>query len=137
MKCSEFQIAAEAPRGIGARSRVLQRLALIGAVVFLVVSGGRALPAPEQPTVIGGPVAWLLAASKDLGPAHTSQISLTVALRDAERPQGLIGWAARHGLSVSWQPGVDWAYVKGAPANMGSAFGVAVHDYRSRSGQVF
>jgi len=41
------------------------------------------------------------------------------------------------GLSVRWRPGDDWAIVQGAPTKIAGAFGVAVHDYRGRRGQVF
>jgi len=49
----------------------------------------------------------------------------------------LTGWTQQRHLEVHWQPGTDWAYVEGTPAELGSAFDVAIHDYRSRSGEVF
>ena len=82
-------------------------------------------------------MAWLLAASTDLGPARRQQISVTAALRHSDRPQALIDWATDRHLTVHWEPGADWAYLQGAPADVAGALNVAVHDYRSRSGQVF
>ena len=41
------------------------------------------------------------------------------------------------GLSLRWRSGDDWAIVDGAPTKIADAFGVAVHDYRGRRGQVF
>jgi kumamolisin len=93
-------------------------------------------PSPE-PNLIGGPYGRLLSGSADLGPAHDRRVQLTVALTGAGRPAALIAWAQRNRLSVRWRPGDDWAYVEGAPGDVGTAFGVAVHDYRSPDGQVF
>jgi len=87
--------------------------------------------------VIGGPYASLLAASADLGPARTDRVQLTAALRRTARPEALISWTQHHGLSVRWRPGDRWAIVEGAPTKMASAFGVDVHDFRGRLGQVF
>lgn len=90
----------------------------------------------EQP-VITGPMSWLLAASTDLGPARSRQISVAAALHHSARPQALTAWAANRHLTIQWQPGADWAYLEGTPADVAAALNVAVHDYRSRSGQVF
>src|SRR5438270_527840 len=81
--------------------------------------------------------AWLITASRDLGPAHQEHISLAASLHRPGRPETLIGWAQHHHLDVQWQPDADWAYIDGTPTNLGSAFDVAIHDYRSRSGQIF
>jgi kumamolisin len=86
---------------------------------------------------IGGPLGRLLADSTDLGPAQAGTVQLTAALKNSTRPQALIEWAQGHRLSVRWRSGDDWAYVQGAPVDVGTAFGVAVHDYRSPDGQVF
>ena len=48
-----------------------------------------------------------------------------------------MGWASSRGLSVRWRPGEEWAIVEGAAPDVADAFGVAVHDYRGRRGQVF
>ena len=48
-----------------------------------------------------------------------------------------MGWAGEHGLSVRWRPGDNWAIVEGEAPDVGSAFGVSVHDFRGRRGQVF
>ena len=87
--------------------------------------------------VITGPYASLLAASTDLGPSHTADAQLTVTLSTTTRPQTLIGWADAHGLAVRWRPGDGWAIITGPAARLSSAFGVPVHDYRGRRGQVF
>ena len=38
---------------------------------------------------------------------------------------------------MRWRPGDDWAIVHGPPTEVAAAFGVSVHDYRGRRGQVF
>ena len=129
-------IGTPRPGGIP-HGRGLQLLVLSAAAVLVLASGPRAARVPDVPGLIGGALAWLLASSTDLGPARTGHPQLTAVLHDPTRPEALIGWASSHGLSVQWRPGDDWAYIEGAPANVASAFGVAVHDYRSRSGQVF
>jgi kumamolisin len=113
------------------------RLLALAAAALLLASGTRAVPGPNPPNLIGGPFSRLLAGSADLGPARSGHAQLTVALRDSTRPVELIAWAKDRGLSVRWRAGDDWAFVEGTPANVGRAFGVAVHNYRSRDGQVF
>lgn len=90
-----------------------------------------------RPSIITGPYSSLLAASTDLGPARRSQVQITAALDNHDRPDALINWARSQHLSVQWRPGDDWAVVAGNPDELGSAFGVDVHDYRSRRGQEF
>ncbi|MDT5019203.1 MAG: kumamolisin [Mycobacterium sp.] len=46
-------------------------------------------------------------------------------------------WASANGLWVRWRDGDDWAVVEGFAADVAGAFGVPVHDYRGRKGQVF
>jgi kumamolisin len=117
---------------------VLRRLLVFAtAAVLVLASATRVVKAPDAPNLIGGPLGRLLANSTDLGPARSGHAQITAALRDSTRPQALIAWAKDQGLSVQWRAGDDWAFVEGTPRNMGSAFGVAVHDYRSRSGQNF
>ena len=82
-------------------------------------------------------MASLLASSTDLGPANSGPVQLTVALHDHSDPDALISWSDRHGLSVRWRPGDNWAIVDGPPNKVAAAFAVAVHDYRGRRGQVF
>lgn len=115
-------------------------LALI-ATGLLALGFGLSSAAPnrssdEQPAVTG-PVAWLLSASTDLGPGRRKQISVAAELRSSARPQTLFEWATDRHLTVHWEPGADWAYIEGTPADVAGALKVAVHDYRSRSGQVF
>jgi kumamolisin len=114
-------------------------LALItaGVLLLLLASDLRIMSVPGAPASIGGPYALLLDASTDLGASHRSDAQLTVALRGSTRPQALVGWARSRGLSVRWRAGNNWAVVEGAAANIGSAFGVEVHDYRGQRGQVF
>jgi len=86
---------------------------------------------------IGGPLGKLLANSTDLGPSQGHAIQITVTLRDSTRPAALLEWAAQHQLSVRWRDGDTFAYVAGAPAAFGNAFGVSVHDFRSPDGQLY
>ena len=117
----------------------LRLVALLAAVYLALTMGVRTVntEAAGHLRQVSGPMAWLLNASKDLGPAHKDRISLAASLQHSARPAALFGWTQRNHLSVQWQPGADWAYIEGTPANLGSAFNVAIHDYRSRSGQVF
>lgn len=120
--------------------RWLVALALIAtlAIVFNLPTPGRPTAAPDQPSgTIDGPFASLLASSTDLGLAHPQRVQLTAALDDDYRPDALINWAELQRLSVRWRPGDNWAVVEGDPDRMGAAFGVEVHDYRSRRGQEF
>src|SRR5262245_17396339 len=106
-------------------------------LVLLAVSDLRTWTVAGQPAVIGGPLAYLLASSTDLGPAQTEQIQVTAALHETRRPDALMAWANTNGLSVRWRPGDNWAIVEGAPAAVADTFRVSVHDYRGRRGQVF
>ncbi len=119
------------------RGVLLRLLVFATAAVLVLASATRAVKAPDPPNLIGGPLGRLLANSTDLGPARSGHAQITAALRDSTRPETLIAWAKDQGLSVQWRAGDDWAFVEGTPRNMGTAFGVAVHDYRSRSGQIF
>ena len=92
---------------------------------------------PTPTGTIAGPYASLLAASTDLGPASGDRVQFVAGLRTDTVPALLIDWAQQHGLSVHWRPGNRWAAVGGTPAAVGTALGVAVHDYRGRLGQVF
>jgi kumamolisin len=124
----------------GARHSAPHLLAFIITGLLVLAFGLRgAAPtrSSDQQPRIAGPVAWLLAASTDLGPARSTRISVAAALRGPARPQTLFGWAADRHLTVRWQPGADWAYIDGAPADVAGALEVPVHDYRSRTGQVF
>ena len=112
-------------------------LVLLAAAVLVLASDVRAAPAPNRAPFIGGPLALLLASSTDLGPSHAGRAQLTVTLPDATRPEVLMGWAQTQGLSVRWRPGDEWGIVEGPAANVATAFGVTVHDYRGRKGQVF
>jgi kumamolisin len=93
-----------------------------------------ATPAAE---IITGPYASLLAASDDLGPAHRDRVHLTASLRKPSSPEALKSWARQRDLSVRWRPGDRWATLGGAPAAVGAAFDLDIHDYRGRRGQVF
>src|ERR1700722_20135782 len=56
----------------------------------------------EHPAVTG-PVAWLLGAPTDRGPARRRQISVAAALRNSARPQTLFEWATDRHLTVHWE----------------------------------
>lgn len=114
----------------------------LAAACVLASAVGLVYAAPQHPDRseagrIGGPYAALLDSSEDLGPARGARIELTAALRRTDTPRALFDWAQRRGLSVRWRAGDPWAVVAGPPAAVGSAFGVDVHDYRGRRGQVF
>src|ERR1700758_564677 len=120
------------------RAGLAVRMLVLAAAVALVAAPARPSEQPgRHGPVIGGPYGRLLADSADLGPARGSHAQVIVALRDPTRPPVLMGWADKHGLSVGWQPGQDWAVVEGAPEKVAEAFAVAVHNYRSPDGQVF
>lgn len=122
-----------------ARNRIfwpwLPAVVMVG---FLALASDlRGTPDAGTSTVIDGPFASLLAASTDLGPARGDHVQLTAMLNGHRRPEGLMGWAARHGLSVRWRTTDGWAIVEGPPDHVAGAFGVPVHDYRGRRGQRF
>ena len=81
--------------------------------------------------------AKLLSLSTDLGPARTGSIDVMVTLGSARRPEGLDAWARQHHLVVTWYAGSQFAVLAGSAASVGSAFGVAIDSYRSRSGELF
>jgi kumamolisin len=112
-------------------------LVVIAAGALTLAVTLRPAPASHGPAAVGGPLAWLLASSTDLGPSRAGQTRLTAALPDATRPDALTDWASGRGLSVRWRPGDGWAIVEGAAHDVAAAFGVPVHDYRGRRGQVF
>lgn len=72
----------------------------------------------------------------DLGPSR-GRVQLTVSLNTSSRPSALLEWAEEHGLSVQWRDGSTWAYVDGVGADIASAFGVEIHDYRGPDDSVF
>ncbi len=110
-------------------------LVVAGSVAVALLPGLRASH-DRADLRIGGPYGALLAASTDLGPA-AGRVRLTAALNSADSPQRLIRWAASRGLSVQWRSGDAWAIVEGNPSSVADAFGVDIHDYRGRRGQVF
>ncbi|WP_170309445.1 S53 family peptidase [Mycolicibacterium alvei] len=117
--------------------------ALLAVILFsaLLVSDLRTVPTPDGtvygPTHITGPYAQLLSASTDLGPAAYSSAQLTMTLHSAARPAELFSWAEQHSLSIRWRPGDTWAIAEGRSADLATAFGVDIHDYRGRRGQDF
>jgi kumamolisin len=126
---------------IAGRYRMMRLSAVVAAGILILALGLRmttqATQPPDEQAPITGPVAWLLAASTDLGPARNERISVAAALHHRSRPEALIGWASSRHLSVHTEADADWAYVEGAAVDVAKAFSVPVHDYRSRSGQVF
>ena len=75
-------------------------LAILAAAVLVVVAGIRAASMSDNPAVIGGPLALLLASSTDLGPSRDHSAQLTVTLSDSAHPETLIEWARAHGMGV-------------------------------------
>ena len=115
------------------------RLVLCLAVALLVVLATD-LPrvsAPDQPATIPGAYRSLLVSSTDLGPSQHGDAQITVTLPAPTRPDALFRWADPLGLSVRWRPDDAWAIVEGAAQDLAKGFGVPVHDYRGRKGQVF
>lgn len=93
--------------------------------------------ARAEDKLVEGPLASLLQASTDLGPASEQSIEFTAGLTDLSEPTALIDWARGQSLSVQWRPGDDWAVVEGSPAAVERAFDISVRDYRGRRGQLF
>nr|WP_308170554.1 S53 family peptidase [[Mycobacterium] fortunisiensis] len=106
-------------------------------MVLVPVSDTPSPSISDSRAVIDGPYASLLAASADLGAAHSGAVQLTVTLRDHSRPTELISWTDRHHLSVRWLPDHPWAIVEGASRRVADAFDVTINEYRGRRGQVF
>lgn len=112
-------------------------LTAVTVAAFLILSDRRGPASATATDRIGGPYAELLDGSTDLGPAQGGHVQVTAALHEADRPGELIVWAQGQGLSVRWRPEDRWAIVDGTPGAVAEAFGVDVHDYRGRRGQVF
>lgn len=110
---------------------------LVAAAVLMLASDLRLPKGAGTAAEIGGPFALLLAASTDLGPARGDHVQLTAALQRPTSPDALIDWAGKHGLSVRWQRGDDWAILEGGPESISRALEVEVHDYRGQRGQEF
>jgi kumamolisin len=111
--------------------------ALLVVAAMAVCPGAGPSKDRDHPPTVQGPLAHLLAGSTDLGSSRASAVRLTAALTDTTRPDVLIEWSDVAGLSVRWRPGDNLAVVEGAAPAMAAAFGVDVHDYRGRRGQVF
>jgi kumamolisin len=79
----------------------------------------------------------LIALSTKLGPAHDASIDVLLSLRTTDRPVVLENWATAHRLGTTWYPGEQFAVLSGSAASVGSAFGVPVDSYRSRTGEHF
>ena len=126
--------AAPSMKQMRARYRFL---ATLTAGVLVLVAGVHAESMSDSRAVIGGPLALLLASSTDLGPSRDDGTQLTVTLPNSARPQTLIEWARAHRIRVRWRPGDAWAVIEGDAPDVATAFGVPVHDYRGRKGQLF
>lgn len=109
----------------------------MAAGALVLTSAQRSGQPLDGAATIDGPYALLLGSSTDLGPSRFGRAGVTVALRDATRPEPLLRWAAGRDLTVRWHQGETWAVVEGEPPNVAEAFDVAVHDYRGLQGQVF
>lgn len=111
-------------------------LVAVGALILAAVEL-RSNPEASAPQAISGSFALLLDASTNLGASRAETVELTAELRGTGRPDRLVHWSAGSGLSVRWRNGDNWAVLQGAPANIATAFHVAVQDYRGRQGQLF
>lgn len=120
-----------------------RRTAASSSIVLLLALAACSAPhAADSPNhaatpAVNSPVRALLAASTDLGPSHSPHVNAVVTLPSSGRPQTLYAWAAEHRLGVQWQRGDRWATISGTAPAMGAGFGVAIDDYRSRSGKAF
>jgi len=119
------------------------RVAVVGTAVLAATATVVALVTTDRPgtsppaNTIGGPYGRLLAESADLGPARSDRVQLTAALSRPARPEQLTDWAIAHAMSVRWHDGDSWAIVEGTSGAVADAFGVAVHNYRAKRGDVF
>ncbi|MCX2929360.1 S53 family peptidase [Mycobacterium sp. CVI_P3] len=124
-------------RGYAVQALASAVVLVVGLVCFAADRHGGSMRGEQ----IGGPYARLLAGSTDLGPARTDLVELVATLHQPSPPVQLDAWARTQGLSVRWRDGDGWAVIEGAPAAVARAFGVTVHDYRTRggphAGQVF
>jgi len=134
------------------RWRISRSLVIIGLVVAVCVplgiaghqelSGASAsasvTSSPTAPTPVPT-AAWtkLLALSTDLGPAKTRSIDVMVTLKSGNRPVELEKWARARDLRLTWYSDERFAVLSGAPAEIGSAFGIRIDSYRSRTGLHF
>ncbi|MDT5095743.1 MAG: kumamolisin [Mycobacterium sp.] len=131
----------------GARGRpggVQRRILVLAATATLVLASCARAGDPPTHNAGAGPKpsagsssTQMLDGSTDLGPAQGHPVDVTVSLNGTTRPEALIAWADSHHLSVDWSPGHSWAYLMGSPADVGSAFGVSIHDYRSADGKTY
>lgn len=108
-------------------------MAVAAVLVASLLAADHSSP-PARAAVIDGPYARMLAEAADLGPGRDDPIQVTAALHRHARPVRLEQWARDHGLSVRWRDGDDWAVIEGASQAVADAFGVSVHDYRTRGG---
>ncbi len=89
---------------------------------------------PDAGHIITGPYARLLAEAADLGPAASGTVYVTAELFRGATPAALAAWAREHDLSVRWRAGDNWAEIEGGPGAVAHAFGLEVHNYRTRQG---
>ena len=108
--------------------------AVIATAAIGPIVAHRSVPAPP---LIDGPYARLLAESTDLGPSRHRPVRLIAALHRPQLPDRLNEWARLRGLTIHWRSGDPWALVEGASESVAAAFGVAIHRYRARTGEVF
>ncbi len=84
-----------------------------------------------------GTWAKLLSLSTDTGPARTEAVSVLIDLDSSKRPVVLEAWANRHSVRVVWYSGERFCVLTGTAQSIGGAFGVAIDDFVSRTGQHF
>jgi kumamolisin len=133
------------------RGRWFRPFLIVGVVMAVAIPLGvvalRQTPsvaAPANGTTTGGAHSagsgsWgtLLALSTDLGPAKAQSVDVLVTLKSSHRPVIFERWARSNDLKVTWYTGEDFAVLSGPASSIGSALGVPVENYRSRTGERF
>ncbi len=65
------------------------RVMVLLSAVYLTFAAAAGLTDVRAPRLITGPMAWLLSASKDLGPAHKDGNSVAATLRQSDAIRGV------------------------------------------------
>ncbi len=139
---TDFPFCIQCGAAARASSRSVRRRrpvppAAVGAValaVVLVLAAAVHMSGSARAATLGGAYGRMLGAATDLGPARDDRVRVTAALRGAGRPVRLDAWARAHDLTVHWREGDTWAQIEGGATEVATAFRIAVHNYRTRTG---